>query len=189
MKCVKFVFLVGMVLLLRVVSSDTTFFEGNFDDNFIMTGNNSVDYDSVYCGNSVCDVNEDCENCMRDCGDCDVGGGGRGFVAELNETLICDYVSDFLERGGAEDEYVALKNKINSESMVKISEERLLLYLNNYDKECVVLESSTLGGVISYGDLIEKREYWPWSFLLVVVVFVVSFLIYILFFKKRRKKR
>jgi len=68
----KLVYCLPVVLLISFVSAEITFFEEN-DPEFIMRGQTNENTTAVYCGNAVCDINETCENCVRDCGVCESG--------------------------------------------------------------------------------------------------------------------
>lgn len=81
---VKLILLIMVAMSLSFASGETTFFEGDGEEFFIMDGENNVDASSVYCGNTICDVGESCDNCMRDCGSCS-GGSGRVIANQGDE--------------------------------------------------------------------------------------------------------
>lgn len=97
------IFLFVFVLMTCFVLADVTFFEGAEDD-FIMVGDTNFDDSSVYCGNAVCDVGEDCESCVRDCGVCEDSGYSPVQVVE-----------DFLGLGDDEGDVDVVSPEVDSE--------------------------------------------------------------------------
>jgi len=73
---------IGLSFGINFVLAEITFFEGNYNEDFIMIGKNNVDGSSVYCGNAICDSGETCSSCKVDCGVCSGGSfeGGSGLV-------------------------------------------------------------------------------------------------------------
>jgi len=79
---------IGLLFGINFVLAETTFFEGNYNEDFIMVGENNVDSSSVYCGNAICDEGESCSSCKVDCGVCVGGSSGGGIVPDKGEDSI-----------------------------------------------------------------------------------------------------
>lgn len=91
------------LFMLSFCSGAITFFEGENED-FVMVGDTNFDDSLVYCGNAICDGDEDCGNCMRDCGVCSVDDGGYSPV---------QVVKDFF--GSSEEEVAIDEEEVNVE--------------------------------------------------------------------------
>lgn len=63
------------MVAIPLVLADTTFFEGDLDNQFTIKGQNNENATSIYCGNAICDKNETCQSCKVDYGECVISIG------------------------------------------------------------------------------------------------------------------
>ncbi|HIG94314.1 MAG: hypothetical protein QT05_C0023G0013 [archaeon GW2011_AR13] len=191
----KFLFFF-IFLLIPFISAEITFFEGDFGENFVNI-NEDADKELVvseaienYCGNNVCNLNEDCNNCMKDCGVCYFESTNSDFASGLDERIICKEVTNFLKLKKDLGDVKYLTDKINNQSQIKISEEKVFLYLENYNSKCNSI--IILGKVVSFKDITDDS--FNKNFIILVILGIGSLLIliiiiFILIRKKGRKHK
>lgn len=179
-----------IVFFMNLVQADTTFFEGELGDEFIMVNpEENIESEGLYCGNSVCDINEDCSNCIEDCGAC--SGGGKS-VSKLNDSFICDSISKFFEKVNdgnfsyTPGQVRLLTEEINQESEFKLSDEKISRYIDNFGNIC---EKNYFSGqaILSEYFYDEDNEGAKWILISVIFFVLISGIVYFLTKNGKRK--
>ncbi|NPE26768.1 hypothetical protein HNV12_02060 [Methanococcoides sp. SA1] len=118
-------FLLMILLVLPIISAETTFFEGElgYRDDFIMVNEEIPEVIGPYCGDDLCNGDETCSSCPEDCGSCGGGGSSGILVKEFEEERIqiCDICFKDLREHlkekqiveYAQEDIVRLNSKIN----------------------------------------------------------------------------
>jgi len=153
-----YIFLI-MLLVLPIVSAETTFFEGElgYRDDFIMVGEEVPEVVGPYCGDNSCNGAETCSSCSEDCRSCDSGGGIISNLesSEIEKVKLCDICLQDLKRHIKEkqnidyslEELKILTTKINSEVQVGFTLEQTRVIIENFEEECNAY-IPILGGLI-----------------------------------------
>ena len=128
-----------MLLFMGMVSSEVSFFEGDYDEDYIVFGKNNFDDDEIFCGNAVCDLGEDCLNCQRDCGFCveEDFGGSTGFsFQDYFEKRICELALEYNLNMKNENDRAIFFEKLNKGRLLKISRDKFNYYIENFREKC-----------------------------------------------------
>jgi len=139
-----------VLLVLPIVSAETTFFEGElgYRDDFIMVDEEVSEVVGPYCGDNSCNGAETCSSCTEDCGSCITGGGG-GIIStlessEVEKAQVCGICLQDLRQHIKEkqnidyslEELEILTTKINAEVQVDFTSEQTRGIIENFEEEC-----------------------------------------------------
>ena len=109
--------------LLRIYANDSFGRENYSEVSFSV--NNSI----VYCGNAVCELQENCSSCVADCGVCQIsepsqGGGGRNSrrSSEIKFELDKEQIKVKMKEGETKRETLRVTNIGNNEENFRIEE-------------------------------------------------------------------
>jgi len=190
-----YIFLI-MLLVLPIISAETTFFEGElgYRDDFIMVDEEVPEVVGPYCGDNSCNGAETCSSCLEDCGSCSTGGGG-GIIStlessEVEKAQICGICLQDLRQHIKEkqnidyslEELEILTTKINAEVQVGFTSEQTRGIIENFEEECNSY-IPVLGGLIP-----GRYRSLATSILIVVLILIMGFAVY-LFYVLTRVKR
>ena len=182
-----FIFLFFFVFSISFVAADTTFFENPLETIFVTIDKNNENPNLTSCGNAICDVGENCENCKKDCGICteSLPGGSTilSYVDLFDGNSICFYASKFREN-------IDLNNlnnhllEINKNRRTQISKDNFLDYIENFDEKCKK-HYYIIGNLILNKEESKPKINFGLVFLLTLLVLISIYL----FYKKRGKTK
>jgi len=192
-----YIFLI-MLLVLPIVSAETTFFEGElgYRDDFIMVDEEVPEIVGPYCGDNSCNGAETCSSCSEDCGSCSTGGGG-GIISALESSdaekvQVCgiclqdlrEHIKEKQNIDYSLEELEVLTTKINAEVQVGFTSEQTKVIIENFEEECNSY-IPVLGGLIP-----GRYRSLAIPVLIAVLILIVGFAVYLFYVltKVRRVK-